>query len=156
MPVRTAARRARLLPFLTRGATFVATLAAAGATFAQTTPPAGVAEVKPSEGDATAETFTVQFQDTDVLQALQMLAMQGRRNIVPSRGVSGTISANLYDVTLAEALEVILRANDYRLEESGNFIYVYTREEWEDLERSRRTRASRKFPLEYLNARDAS
>ena len=156
VPVRTAARRARLLPFLTRGATFVATLAAAGATFAQTTPPAGVAEVKPSEGDATAETFTVQFQDTDVLQALQMLAMQGRRNIVPSRGVSGTISANLYDVTLAEALEVILRANAYRLEESGNFIYVYTREEWEDLERSRRTRASRKFPLEYLNARDAS
>lgn len=153
---RTDARRGRLLPFLTRGATLVATLAAAGLAPAQSTPPAGTAEVKPSEGDATAETFTVQFQDTDVLQALQMLAMQGRRNIVPSRGVSGTISANLYDVTLPEALEVILRANDYRMEESGNFLYVYTREEWEDLERSRRKRASRNFPLEYLNARDAS
>jgi len=150
---------------LTRGTTFIATLAAATATGASLAQNAAAgaaqadakqAEVKPTEGKAAAETFTVQFQDTDVLQALQMLAMQGRRNIVASKGVSGTISANLFDVTLQEALDVLMRANDFRMEESGNFIYVYTREEFDDLVRSRMKKVSRNFPLEYLNAKDAS
>ena len=85
---------------------------------------AGSAQVKPTEGQAVAETFTVQFQDTDILQALQMLSMQGRRNIVASKGVAGTVTANLFDVTVMEALDVLLRANDLRMEEAGNFIYV--------------------------------
>ena len=117
--------------------------------------PAGNAQVKPTEGQAVAETFTVQFQDTDILQALQMLSMQGRRNIVAAKGVSGTVTANLFDVTVMEALDVLLRANDLRMEEAGNFIYVYTRDEWEEISRSRMKKASRNFPLEYLNAKDA-
>lgn len=117
---------------------------------------ASTAEVRPTEGQAVAETFTVQFQDTDILQALQMLAMQGRRNIVASKGVTGAVTANLFDVTVTEALDVLLRANDLRMEESGNFIYVYTRDEWEDIARSRMKKASRNFSLEYLNAKDAS
>ena len=116
---------------------------------------AGNAQVKPTEGQAVAETFTVQFQDTDILQALQMLSMQGRRNIVAAKGVSGTVTANLFDVTVMEALDVLLRANDLRMEEAGNFIYVYTRDEWEEISRSRMKKASRNFPLEYLNAKDA-
>ncbi|MEY2795769.1 MAG: Type secretion system protein precursor [Planctomycetota bacterium] len=116
---------------------------------------AGTAQVKPTEGQAVAETFTVQFQDTDILQALQMLSMQGRRNIVAAKGVSGTVTANLFDVTVMEALDVLLRANDLRMEEAGNFIYVYTRDEWEEISRSRMKKASRNFPLEYLNAKDA-
>ena len=84
-----------------------------------------------------------------------MLSMQGRRNIIASRGVQGKVSANLYDVGLFDALDVIMRANDLRLEESGNFIYVYTRQEWEDVTKSRLKKVSRNFPLEYLNAKDA-
>ncbi len=146
---------------LSHRATFIATLAAASVAFGQApaapaaTPPS-TAQVKPTEGQAVAETFTVQFQDTDILQALQMLSMQGRRNIVASKGVSGTLSANLFDVTLAEALDVLLRANDFRMEESGNFIYIFTREEWDDLVRSRMKKMSRNFPLEHINAKDAS
>jgi len=117
---------------------------------------AAAASVRPDQGAGAQETFTVQFAETDILQALQMLAMQGNRNIVPSRGVSGTISANLFDVTILEALDVIMRANDLRMEEAGNFIYVYTRTEWEEILRSRVKRVSRNFPLEYLNAKDAS
>jgi type IV pilus assembly protein PilQ len=144
---------------------FIATLAAlsvAGAASAQSPakPSAqgasqGAAQVKPTEGQAVAETFTIQFQDTDILQALQMLSMQGRRNIVASKGVSGTVSANLFDVTVMEALDVLMRANDLRMEEIGNFIYVYTGEEWAEISRSRLKKASRNFPLEYLNAKDA-
>ena len=145
---------------LSRNTTFIATLAACGVAMAQSTgkpaESAGTAQVKPTEGNAAGETFTVQFQDTDVLQALQMLAMQGHRNIVASKGITGTVSANLFDVTLSEALEVILRANDFRMEESGNFLYIFTREEFDEIVRSRMKKSSRNFPLEYLNAKDAS
>jgi type IV pilus assembly protein PilQ len=117
-----------------------------------TPPPA----VRPEKGSGEHETFTVQFQDTNVLQALQMLAMQGNRNIIPSKGVSGTISANLYDVTILEALDVLLRANDLRMEEAGNFIYIYTASEWDEISKSRLKKTSRNFSLQYLNAKDAS
>ena len=147
---------------LSKQASFIATLAASSIAFAQApaaapaaTPASGNAQVKPTAGQAAAETFTIQFQDTDILQALQMLSMQGRRNIIASRGVQGKVSANLYDVGLFDALDVIMRANDLRLEESGTFIYVYTRQEWEDVTKSRLKKVSRNFPLEYLNAKDA-
>ena len=147
---------------LSKQASFIATLAASSIAFAQApaaapaaTPASGNAQVKPTAGQAAAESFTIQFQDTDILQALQMLSMQGRRNIIASRGVQGKVSANLYDVGLFDALDVIMRANDLRLEESGNFIYVYTRQEWEDVTKSRLKKVSRNFPLEYLNAKDA-
>ncbi len=153
----------RQLVALSHRATFIATLASASVAFAQagnaakapSSAPA-VAQVTPTEGQAVAETFTVQFQDTDVLQALQMLSMQGRRNIIASKGVTGTLSANLFDVTLAEALDVIMRANDFRMEESGNFIYIYTAEEWAAIAQSRMKKVSRNFPLEHLNPKDAS
>jgi type IV pilus assembly protein PilQ len=137
-------------------------IAAAPSAFAQAdsapqaAPQAAPPAVRPEAGGGAQETFTVQFAETDILQALQMLAMQGNRNIVPSRGVTGTVSANLFDVTILEALDVLLRANDLRMEEAGNFIYVYTRVEWEEILRGRTKRESRNFPLEYLNAKDAS
>ena len=143
---------------LTKKASFIATLAASSLALAQAPaakPADNKAQVKANSGQAAAETFTIQFQDTDILQALQMLSMQGKRNIIASRGVQGKVSANLYDVTLYDALDVIMRANDLRMEESGNFIYVYTRQEWEDVSKSRLKKVSRNFSLEYLNAKDA-
>ncbi|MFN5495364.1 MAG: secretin N-terminal domain-containing protein [bacterium] len=146
--------------FLSVGATLALSLTAAVAAAQDAAekpkvdpPPAAV---RPEGGSGAQETFTVQFQDTNVLQALQMLAMQGNRNIVPSKGVTGTISANLYDVTILEALDVVLRANDLRMEEAGNFIYVYTAAEWEAIATARLKRVSRNFSLQYLNAKDAN
>jgi type IV pilus assembly protein PilQ len=101
------------------------------------------------------EMFNVEFADTDVVQALQMLAAQGRRNIVASKDVIGTITATLYDVTVLEALETVVRANDLRYEEVGNFIYVYSSPEWNAIQQARRKRESRRFTLEYLAAKDA-
>jgi len=101
------------------------------------------------------EMFNVEFADTDVVQALQMLAAQGRRNIVASKDVVGTITATLYDVTVLEALETIVRANDLRYEEVGNFIYVYSSAEWNSIQQARRKKESRRFTLEYLAAKDA-
>ena len=58
-------------------------------------------------------TVDLAVQDTDLAQVLEMLSIQGRKNIITSRNVSATVSANLYDVTFYEALDAILTVNGY-------------------------------------------
>lgn len=131
-------------------------LGQAGGGSASTPPAAAGGDAKKAITAAGKETFTVQFQDTDILQALQMLSIQGQKNIIAGKGVSGTVTANLFDVTVQEALEVILKANDLRFEEVGNFIYVYTLADWEAMQQARRKKESRRFTLEYISAKDAN
>ncbi len=102
------------------------------------------------------DTFNIQVQDTDLAQVLQMLALQGERNVIASRNVSAVITANLFDVTFEEALDAILKPNGFRWVEEGKFIYVYTQEEFARMEDLDRKTESRMFELEHLSARDAS
>ena len=119
-------------------------------------PPANT-EIQSTTGQAAAsETFTIKFQDTDVQQALQMLSMQSRKNLVAGKGVSGTVTANLYDVTVREALDVIMRALDLHAEEEGQFIFVYTSEDWASRQLLLLRRESRNFALQNLSAKDAA
>ncbi len=101
-------------------------------------------------------TVDLAVQDTDLAQVLEMLSIQGRKNIITSKNVSATVSANLYDVTFYEALEAILSVNGYGYVEEGNFIYIYTQEELAEVEAASRKTESRIFSLEYLSATDAS
>jgi type IV pilus assembly protein PilQ len=102
------------------------------------------------------DTFNIQVQDTDLAQVLQMLALQGERNVIASRNVSAVITANLFDVTFEEALDAILKPNGFRWVEEGKFIYVYTQEEFARMEALDRKTESRMFELEHISARDAS
>ncbi len=101
-------------------------------------------------------TVDLAVQDTDLSQVLEMLSIQGRKNIITSRNVSATVSANLYDVTFYEALDAILTVNGYGYVEEGNFIYVLTQEELTEMQAATRKTESRIFELQYLSATDAS
>jgi type IV pilus assembly protein PilQ len=101
-------------------------------------------------------TVDLAVQDTDLAQVLEMLSIQGRKNIITSKNVSATVSANLYDVTFYEALDAILSVNGYGYVEEGNFIYIYTQEELAEVQAAMRRTESRIFTLEYLSAADAS
>jgi hypothetical protein len=92
-------------------------------------------------------TVDLAVQDTDLAQVLQMLSIQSKKNIITSRSVSATVSANLFDVTFHEALDSILRVNGYGYIEEGNFIYIYTQSELEEIERSKRRTDWRIFEL---------
>ena len=82
-----------------------------------------------------------------------MLSMQSRKNIIASKNVAGTVTANLYDVTFYEALDAILRGLGYGYIERGNFIYVYTLEELRELRPQKRE--TKLYHLNYLSATDA-
>lgn len=102
------------------------------------------------------DTVSLNVQETSLTQVLQLLSTQGRRNIIPSPKVSGTVTANLYDVTFHEALDAILQQNGAGYIEKGNFIYVYTQEELQQIRQEQRTVQHRVFELDYITANDAS
>ncbi len=95
-------------------------------------------------------------QEEDLANVLQMLSIQSQRNIVSSRNVSATVTANLYGVTFYEALDAILHVNGYGYVEQGNFIYVYTLEEMATIEQAARQRVAKAITLDFLNAIDAA
>ncbi|MCA9291172.1 MAG: hypothetical protein KDA25_08585 [Phycisphaerales bacterium] len=94
-------------------------------------------------------------KDTDLAEVLQMLSIQSQKNIITSKNVSGTVTANLFDVTFYEALDAILRANGYGYIEEGNFVYVYTLSELEEIEKAKRKAVTRIFELDHVSAGDA-
>lgn len=94
--------------------------------------------------------------DEDLGNVLEMLSIQSQRNIVATKNVTARVTANLYSVTFKEALDAILHVNGFRYQEAGNFIYVYTKEEYDAMEQASRQRQAQVFQLNYLNAVDAA
>ena len=71
----------------------------------------------------------VHVRDTEIGAILEMLSYQARTNIVASTSVQGKISANLYGVTLTEALDAILTPNQYAYRQLGKTFFVGTPQE---------------------------
>jgi type IV pilus assembly protein PilQ len=110
----------------------------------------------PEDASIGAKIQSISFRkDWGIRDALQFLAARYQKNIVPSTKVDGLITiTNLYNVTFEEALEAIL-GHSFEYEQRGNFIKVYTEEEYtaikEDLERMQ----YRIFTLYYISAAEA-
>ncbi|MCP4247797.1 MAG: hypothetical protein GY778_12180 [bacterium] len=115
-------------------------------------------EVEASDGAVRVSprgTVEMHVADLPLSTVLQMLSLQGRRNIIATPGVQGTVTADLYDVTFDEALEAILMANQAGYRVRGNFIYVYTNEELAQLIAAETPPATRVFRVYYITAADA-
>ncbi|MFQ5590046.1 MAG: type II secretion system protein GspD [Phycisphaerae bacterium] len=94
--------------------------------------------------------------DMPLAKVLQMLSLEGRRNIVASPDIKGTVTADLYGVDFEEALEAILVANGAGYRKSGSFIFVYTQAELARIEEANaRKPYTQIFPLNYISAADA-
>lgn len=94
--------------------------------------------------------------DMPISEALQLLSLEGKRNIIASPDVSGTVTANLYGVTFEQALEAILTPNGAGFRKIGPFVYVYTIDELEAMDAPPDDeRVTRVFRLSYINAADA-
>jgi type IV pilus assembly protein PilQ len=102
-----------------------------------------------------AGTVEIHVNDANLVEVLRMLSLQTQKNILPSKEVRGTVTANLYDVTVREALDAILHANGYAYREKGSFIYVYTTKELDDIEKAELRMQTRVFRLNYTPAVNA-
>jgi len=100
--------RARALAFAA-----LAALAAAGEwSRAQDAPP-------PAPRAPREERFNVNFRATPIEEVFDMLSRKDGTNIILSKGVSGTVSVNLYGVTVKEAIYRVAQAAGFWVEERG-------------------------------------
>lgn len=87
---------------------------------------------------------------------LRLLSLKGKKNIIASPNVKGSVTANLYDVTFEEALNAILVPNDATYRQVGNFIYIYTTEELKTINAAARGEPiTHVFMLNYISGVDA-
>jgi len=94
-------------------------------------------------------------KDMTIQDALQFLAARYQKNIVPSSKISGAITVtNLYDVTFEQALDAIL-GSGFKYEEKGNFINVYTADEFKKIREDEGRMVYRIFTLYYISAAEA-
>ena len=84
-----------------------------------------------------AGTVEIHVNDANLVEVLRMLSLQmPEEHHRRRKEVRGTVTANLYDVTVREALDAILHANGYAYREKGNFIYVYTPRKSQEIEKA--------------------
>src|SRR5207253_3839937 len=98
----------------------------------------GTSASAPQVNVSDAGTVEIHVNDANLVEVLRMLSLQSQKNIIASKDVRGTVTANLYNVTIREALDAILKANGYAYKEKGNFVYVYTVKELADIEKADR------------------
>lgn len=114
----------------------------------------------PAEAQAVAVNslgaIDLHVKDLDLSKVLQLLSIQAQRNIVASRNVAGTVTADLYGVDFYEALDAILHPNGFGYQEKGDFIYVYTQQELVAIQQAERKPVTQIVRLNYITATDAS
>jgi type IV pilus assembly protein PilQ len=100
-------------------------------------------------------TIEMHFSGVDLGEALQLISLQSRSNIVTTPAVTGSVTASIYDSTLEQALNVILTANGAGYRVLDDIIYVHTIAELAALELAANPPVSRVYRLSYLAAADA-
>lgn len=94
-------------------------------------------------------------KDMRIQDALQFLAARYQKNIVPSAKVDGLVTvANLYDVTFEQALNAIL-GHTFKYEQDGDFIKIYTAEEYKKIKEDKERMITKVFTLYYISAAEA-
>ena len=73
------------------------------------------------------------IEPMDVVDLIKFLAMKGDLNVIVGREVAGTSKLVLKDVTLGEALEIVLAANGLAYEVKGSIVKVMTDKEYREL-----------------------
>ena len=94
--------------------------------------------------------FTLNQRDVPIAEAMDMLSRQARVNILLSREVTGTVSFNLYDVTVDEAIRSIAAAAGYAVERVDDSYFVIGREEAKQYSQGGVT-AARAFDVQYAD-----
>jgi hypothetical protein len=79
---------------------------------------------------ATVERFSLKLRHAEITEVLELLGEATEYNIVIGEGVRGLVpSANLRDVNIIEALDVVVHSLGFVFEHDGQSIYVMTKSE---------------------------
>ncbi len=97
----------------------------------------------------------IAFQkDSNIRDGLRLLAALCKKNIVPSSRVDGPLTVSrLYNVTFEQALDAIL-GYGFRYEQDGDFVRVYTAEEYKRIKEDPARMIGKMIPIYYVRAEE--
>ena len=75
---------------------------------------------------AKSQNVTLVVDDVPVVQVLQALAEQEKKNLVVSPDVSGVLSLHLTDVPWKQALQTVVKSAGLVLRQEGNILHVHS------------------------------
>lgn len=98
----------------------------------------------------------IAFQkDSNIRDGLRLLAALCKKNIVPSSRVDGPLTVSrLYNVSFEQALTSIL-GYGFKYEVDGDFVRVYTTEEYKQIKQDPDRMIGRMIPVYYVKAEEA-
>ena len=102
-----------------------------------------------------AGTVDLHVQGASLRRVLQLLSTQSKTNIIASKEVTGTVTADLYGVTFEEALDAVLKVSGFEYTREGKFIYVMTAKERAERDAVDQVMSVKVFKLNYITAADA-
>lgn len=119
----------RSLSLLAIGVALLAALAAAPATAAPTAPSASARAQAAAAADPgltrAGRLVSLRFKDTPIAEVFDLLSRHENVNIVLGRGVTGTVSVNLYNTDPRNAISTIANAAGYVVEvRSGDYFII--------------------------------
>ncbi|MBI4365823.1 MAG: hypothetical protein HY543_03290 [Deltaproteobacteria bacterium] len=77
--------------------------------------------------------ISLDLRDLDILDALKYLAAKANLNVVVGPGIAGVVSILLNDVSIKDAIDIILSASRFAYSIRGNIMRVMTEEEFKAL-----------------------
>lgn len=98
--------------------------------------------------------ISLNLKNAEVTDIFRLLAEMNNLNMVVSPNVHGTLSLRLSEVTLEEAMQVILDTSDARMECSGNIIHIYARGESDRIQEIKQEMVTEIFSINYINTED--
>ncbi len=109
-----------------------------------------VPTMRSAEGD---DKLSFNISGMDIRTALEWLSEQGGLNIIATQSVSGVVnSVALNNVDAETALGVILESTGYVMRRKGQFLYVGTPEDFDNIDQSRDTITTRVYRPNYVTA----
>jgi type II secretory pathway component GspD/PulD (secretin) len=98
---------------------------------------------------------TLNLRDTPLHEVFDLLSRHERVNIVLGKGVTGTVSVNLYNVEVKAAIRTIAEAAGYALEVRGSDFLIIERKD-ADLDAGRDATRVRTFKVQYTNPKQVA
>jgi type IV pilus assembly protein PilQ len=103
------------------------------------------------EGDGRLE---VKLQNTDIRDVLEWISQDYGLNIMASKSVTGTVTANLSQVDLDTALAAILKSAGFIARREGTILYVGTPADFAQMDQTQDRVATRVYRPNYIKAAD--
>jgi len=99
---------------------------------------------------------SLDLRDTNVADAIRYLAEKADINIAVSKNVGGRVTLSFKNVTIKDALDIVLLSNDLAAERRGEIIYCMPAKEYETLHGTKWAdpREVRVFKLQYARPTD--